>query len=211
MKNNNIKKVLVIGSGPIIIGQAAEFDYAGVQACTELNKNGIEVILINSNPATIMTDKKMGKHIYIENLSVENIEQIIIKEKPDSILPNMGGQTGLNLAFQLHEKGILNKYKINLLGTSIESIKKAEDRKLFKETMNKINQPCIPSKIVNSLSAAKSFAKTIGFPLIIRPAYTLGGLGGGIAHNDIEFETIVLSGLRHSMVNQILVEKDVSG
>jgi carbamoyl-phosphate synthase large subunit len=211
MQNKSIKKVLIIGSGPIVIGQAAEFDYAGVQACIELKKNGIKTIVINSNPATIMTDKEVADIVYIEELNIENIENIIKEEKPDAILPNMGGQTALNLAIELYEKKILQKYHIKLLGTSIESIKKAEDRMLFKQTMQKINQPCIPSQIVNSLAAAKQFIKKNGYPVIIRPAYTMGGLGGGIAHNDNQLNEIVSSGIRYSRIKQILIEKDVTG
>ena len=176
-KNNKIKKVLVIGSGPIVIGQAAEFDYAGTQACSELKKEGIEVVLVNSNPATIMTDKHMADKIYIEPLTVKTVMKIIEKEKPDSILPNLGGQTGLNLAMELAETGFLEKNNVTLLGTSPEGIKKAEDRQAFKDTMEEIGEPCIASKVVTDVGDALDFAKEIGLPVIVRPAYTLGGTG----------------------------------
>jgi carbamoyl-phosphate synthase large subunit len=210
-KNKNIKKVLVIGSGPIVIGQAAEFDYAGTQACNELKKEHIEVVLINSNPATIMTDKHMADKIYIEPLTVQSVEKIIAIEQPDSILPNLGGQTGLNLAMELHELGILAKYNIKLLGTSPEGIKKAEDRQAFKDTMEKIGEPCIPSKVVESVEAAINFAKEIDYPVVVRPAYTLGGSGGGIATNQSELRDITRNGLSASRVHQVLIEKCVSG
>jgi carbamoyl-phosphate synthase large subunit len=210
-KNPQIKKVLMIGSGPIIIGQAAEFDYAGTQACSELKKEGIEVILVNSNPATIMTDKNMADKIYIEPLTVCTLQKIIKKERPDSILPNLGGQTGLNLAMELHESGFLDKYNIKLLGTSAEGIKKAEDRQAFKDTMEKIGEPCIPSKVVESIEDAITFAKEIKYPVVVRPAYTLGGSGGGIAYNEKDLREISKSGLRASRVHQILIERCVSG
>lgn len=210
-KNPLIKKVLVIGSGPIIIGQAAEFDYAGTQACYELKKEGIEVVLVNSNPATIMTDKNMADKIYFEPLTVCSLTKIIAKERPDSILPNLGGQTALNLAMELHEQGILSKYNVRMLGASAAAIKKAEDRQAFKDTMQKINEPCIPSLVVNNVDDAITFVKTIGYPVVIRPAYTLGGSGGGIANNQEELITITNSGLLASRVKQVLVEKCVSG
>jgi carbamoyl-phosphate synthase large subunit len=210
-KNPSIKKVLVIGSGPIIIGQAAEFDYAGTQACSELKKEKIEVVLVNSNPATIMTDKHMADKIYIEPLTICSLQKILEIEKPDSILPNLGGQTGLNLAMELHESGFLTKHHIRLLGTSAEGIKKAEDRQAFKDTMEKIGEPCIPSKVVESTEAAIKFAKEINYPVVVRPAYTLGGSGGGIAYNETELREICKTGLMHSRVHQILIERCVSG
>ena len=210
-RNNDIKKVLVIGSGPIIIGQAAEFDYAGTQACRELKKEGIEVVLINSNPATIMTDKNMADKIYIEPLTVKTVMKVIEKEKPDSILPNLGGQTGLNLAMELAECGFLAEHNVRLLGTGTEGIKNAEDRQAFKDMMESINEPCIASKVVENVDDAIEFAQKIGLPVIIRPAYTLGGTGGGIAYTMEELEEISGSGLRMSRVNQILVEKCIAG
>ncbi len=210
-KNKNIKKVLVIGSGPIIIGQAAEFDYAGTQACRELKEEGIEVVLVNSNPATIMTDKNMADKIYIEPLTVETVKKIINIEKPDSILPNLGGQTGLNLAMELAESGFLKEKHIRLLGTDVNGIRNAEDRQCFKDMMETINEPCIASKVVHTVEDAVSFTKEIGLPVIIRPAYTLGGTGGGIAYSMEELEEIAGSGIRMSRVNEILVEKCISG
>jgi carbamoyl-phosphate synthase large subunit len=210
-RNNNIKKVLVIGSGPIIIGQAAEFDYAGTQACRELKKEGIEVVLINSNPATIMTDKNMADKIYIEPLTVETVKKVILKEKPDSILPNLGGQTGLNLAMELSECGFLEENNVLLLGTKAEGIKKAEDRQAFKDMMEEIGEPCISSKVVYNVEDAVEFANEIGLPVIVRPAYTLGGTGGGIAYSIEELEEICGSGLRMSRVHEVLIEKCISG
>ena len=210
-RNQDIKKVLVIGSGPIIIGQAAEFDYAGTQACRELKKEGIEVILINSNPATIMTDKNMADKIYIEPLTVETVKKVIKKEKPDSILPNLGGQTGLNLAMELAESGFLNEYNVRLLGTKSDGIRKAEDRQAFKDMMEEIGEPCISSKVVYNVGDAIDFAKKIGLPVIVRPAYTLGGTGGGIAYTIEELEEICGSGLRLSRVHEVLIEKCISG
>ena len=210
-RNQDIKKVLVIGSGPIIIGQAAEFDYAGTQACRELKKEGIEVILINSNPATIMTDKNMADKIYIEPLTVETVKKVIKKEKPDSILPNLGGQTGLNLAMELAESGFLTEYNVRLLGTKADGIRKAEDRQAFKDMMEEIGEPCISSKVVYNVGDAIDFAKKIGLPVIVRPAYTLGGTGGGIAYTIEELEEICGSGLRLSRVHEVLIEKCISG
>ena len=184
--NKDIKKVLVIGSGPIIIGQAAEFDYSGTQACQALKEEGIEVVLVNSNPATIMTDKEIADKVYLEPLTVEFVEKVIEKERPDSLLAGMGGQTGLNLAVELYEKGILDKYNVKVIGTSIESIKEGEDRELFRDMMNRINQPVIQSEIITDLDAGIAFARKIGYPVIVRPAYTLGGTGGGIANNEEE-------------------------
>ena len=210
-RNPEIKKVLVIGSGPIIIGQAAEFDYAGTQACRELKKEGLEVVLVNSNPATIMTDKNMADKIYIEPLTVETVKKIIDIERPDSILPNLGGQTGLNLAMELAESGFLDEKNVKLLGTGTEGIKNAEDRQAFKDMMESINEPCIASKVVEDVHDAVNFAKEIGLPVIVRPAYTLGGTGGGIAYSEEELEEIAGSGLRLSRVHQVLIEKCVTG
>ena len=210
-KYKDIKKVLVIGSGPIIIGQAAEFDYAGTQACRELKKEGLEVVLINSNPATIMTDKNMADKIYIEPLTVETVKKIINIEKPDSILPNLGGQTGLNLAMELEESGFLKEKKVKLLGTGVDGIRNAEDRQCFKDMMESINEPCIASKVVHTVEDAVEFTREIGLPVIIRPAYTLGGTGGGIAYTMEELEEIAGSGIRMSRVNEILVEKCITG
>ena len=210
-RNNDIKNVLVIGSGPIVIGQAAEFDYAGVQACRALKEEGVRVVLVNSNPATIMTDENIADKVYIEPLTVEAFEYIIKKERPDGMIASLGGQTGLNLAMQLHEKGILNKYNVKLLGTKIDAINNAEDRELFKALMLKIGEPVPESTTVSSLEEAKKFAEKIGFPLIIRPAFTLGGSGGGIASNQQEFEEIVHSGLLRSPISQVLVEKSIAG
>ena len=182
-KNPNIKKVLVLGSGPIVIGQAAEFDYAGTQACRALKEEGMEVVLVNSNPATIMTDKDIADHVYIEPLNIPSVTQVIEKERPDSILPTLGGQTGLNLAMALYEDGTLEKYGVKLLGTSPDSIRKAEDRQGFKDCMESIGQPCVTSEVVESVEDAVAFAEKIGYPVIVRPAYTLGGTGGGIAYD----------------------------
>ena len=209
--NKSLKKVLVIGSGPIIIGQAAEFDYAGTQACRELKKEGLEVVLVNSNPATIMTDKNMADKIYIEPLTVESLKKIIEVERPDSILPNLGGQTGLNLAMELEETGFLKEKRVKLLGTGVDGIRNAEDRQCFKDMMESINEPCIASKVVHTVEDAVEFTKEIGLPVIIRPAYTLGGTGGGIAYTMEELEEIAASGIRMSRVNEILVEKCITG
>lgn len=210
-KRNDIKKVLIIGSGPIVIGQSAEFDYSGTQACRSLMEEGLETILINSNPATIMTDKEVADKIYIEPLTTEFIEKIIVKEKPDSILSGMGGQTGLNLTIELAEKGILDKYGVKIIGTSVKSIKKGEDRDLFKALMEKINEPVIESDIVNDVDSGVNFAKKIGYPVIVRPAYTLGGTGGGIADTEEELTTILENGLYLSPVKQVLLEKSIKG
>ncbi|MDK2810669.1 MAG: carbamoyl-phosphate synthase large subunit [Petroclostridium sp.] len=207
----DVKRVLVIGSGPIIIGQAAEFDYAGTQACRALKEENIEVILVNSNPATIMTDKNIANKVYIEPLTPEIIKKIIIKEKPDSILPTLGGQTGLNLAMELAEEGFLRQQGVKLLGTAVEAIKMAEDRQEFKDTMERIGEPVIASKVVSTYEDALAFAKEIGFPVIVRPAYTLGGTGGGIANNEQELSEIAPNGLRLSRVHQVLIEKCIAG
>ncbi|MGN0376091.1 MAG: carbamoyl-phosphate synthase large subunit [Suilimivivens sp.] len=210
-KNPNVKRVMVIGSGPIVIGQAAEFDYAGTQACRSLKEEGVEVILVNSNPATIMTDKNIADKVYIEPLTAKVLEQIIEKEKPDSILPTLGGQAGLNLGMELEESGFLASHNVKLLGTTAATIKKAEDRQEFKDTMEKIGEPCAASKVVESIEDGVAFTNTIGYPVVLRPAYTLGGSGGGIAHNQIELETILENGLRLSRVGQVLVERCIAG
>ena len=209
--NKDIKKVLVIGSGPIVIGQAAEFDYAGTQACRALRDDGIEIVLVNSNPATIMTDKAMADKIYIEPLTLTTVKRIIEKEKPDSILSGFGGQTGLTLSMQLAKEGFLAKHNVRLLGASPETIDKAEDRQIFKDTMEKIGQPCIPSKVVTTVEDAEAFAQEIGYPVIIRPAFTLGGSGGGIVNNQQELRETAANGLALSPITQILVEKSIAG
>ncbi|MBR4021550.1 MAG: carbamoyl-phosphate synthase large subunit [Ruminococcus sp.] len=208
---SDLKKVLVIGSGPIVIGQAAEFDYAGTQACRALKQEGLEVVLINSNPATIMTDKSMADKIYIEPLTLDVVKRIIEIEKPDSVLSTLGGQTGLTLSMQLAAEGFLDAHNVKLLGADPETIHKAEDRQAFKDTMEKINQPCIPSKVVETVEDAVDFTEVIGYPVIIRPAFTLGGTGGGIAYNEAELREISTNGLRLSPITQILVEKCISG
>lgn len=210
-KNPNVKKVLVIGSGPIVIGQAAEFDYAGTQACRSLKEEGVEVVLINSNPATIMTDKNIADRVYIEPLTVKVLEQLIEKEKPDSILPTLGGQAGLNLGMELEESGFLKAHNVTLLGTTAATIKKAEDRQEFKDTMEKIGEPCAASLVVENVEDGVAFTNTIGYPVVLRPAYTLGGSGGGIAHNQVELEEILENGLRLSRVGQVLVERCIAG
>ena len=209
--NQEIKKVLVIGSGPIVIGQAAEFDYAGTQACRALREDGIEIVLVNSNPATIMTDSAMADKVYIEPLNLEIIKRIIIKEQPDSILAGFGGQTGLTLSMQLAKEGFLKEHGVRLLGVSPETIDKAEDRQLFKDTMESIGQPCIPSKVVNTVEDAETFAEEIGYPVIIRPAFTLGGSGGGIVDNRERLDEVAANGLALSPITQILVEKSIAG
>ena len=210
-KNPNVKKVMVIGSGPIVIGQAAEFDYAGTQACRSLKEEGVEVVLVNSNPATIMTDKDIADKVYIEPLTVKVLEQIIEKEKPDSILPTLGGQAGLNLGMELDESGFLASHNVKLLGTTSKTIRKAEDRQEFKDTMEKIGEPCAPSLVVTNIEDGVAFASKIGYPVVLRPAYTLGGSGGGIAHNQMELEEILANGLRLSRVGEVLVERCISG
>ncbi len=210
-KNPNVKRVMVIGSGPIVIGQAAEFDYAGTQACRSLKEEGVEVILVNSNPATIMTDKNIADKVYIEPLTARVLEQIIEKEKPDSILPTLGGQAGLNLGMELEESGFLAAHNVKLLGTTAATIKKAEDRQEFKDTMEKIGEPCAASTVVETVAEGVAFTRTIGYPVVLRPAYTLGGSGGGIAHNQAELESILENGLRLSRVGQVLVERCIAG
>ena len=210
-KNPEIKKVLVIGSGPIVIGQAAEFDYAGTQACRSLKEEGIEVCLVNSNPATIMTDKQIADQVYIEPLTVEVLKKIILKEKPDSVLPTLGGQAGLNLGMELAESGFLEENGVKLIGTTAETIFRAEDRQAFKDTMEKIGEPCAASQVVNSVEDGIIFTNTIGYPVVLRPAFTLGGSGGGIAHNEAELVEILTNGLRLSRVGEVLVERCIAG
>ncbi len=210
-KYTDVKKVLVLGSGPIVIGQAAEFDYAGTQACRTLKEEGLEVVLVNSNPATIMTDKDIADHVYIEPLNIPSVTQVIQMERPDSILPTLGGQTGLNLAMALHENGTLEKYGVRLLGTSPESIHKAEDRQGFKDCMESIGQPCVTSLVVESVEDAVDFAGRIGYPVIVRPAYTLGGTGGGIAYDRASLEEIADRGITLSRVGQVLIERCIAG
>ena len=210
-RNKEIKKVLVIGSGPIIIGQAAEFDYAGTQACRSLKEEGLEVVLLNSNPATIMTDKDIADRVYIEPLTVEVVEQLILKEKPDSVLPTLGGQAALNLAMELEENGFLRRNNVRLIGTTSETIKKAEDRLEFKTTMEKIGEPCAASLVVETVEAGIEFAEKIGYPVVLRPAYTLGGSGGGIAQDRVQLVEILENGLRLSRVGQVLVERCIAG
>ncbi len=210
-KNPDVKKVMVIGSGPIVIGQAAEFDYAGTQACRSLKEEGIEVVLVNSNPATIMTDRDIADKVYIEPLTARVLEQIIERERPDSILPTLGGQAGLNLGMELEESGFLAAHNVRLLGTTAATIRKAEDRQEFKDTMEKIGEPCAASLVVENVEDGVAFTNTIGYPVALRPAYTLGGSGGGIAHNQLELEEILENGLRLSRVGQVLVERCIAG
>ena len=210
-RNKDIKKVLVIGSGPIVIGQAAEFDYAGTQACRSLKEEGVEVCLVNSNPATIMTDKQIADQVYIEPLTLPVLEKIILKEKPDSILPTLGGQAGLNLGMELAESGFLEEHGVKLIGTTAETIFKAEDRQAFKDTMEKIGEPCAASQVVNTVEDGIKFTNTIGYPVVLRPAFPLGGSGGGIAHNEQELVDILSNGLRLSRVGEVLVERCIAG
>ncbi len=210
-KDKSIQKVMVIGSGPIVIGQAAEFDYAGAQACRVLKDEGLDVVLVNSNPATIMTDKHLANEIYLETLNAETIARIIEKERPDGLLAGLGGQTGLTVAMQLSKNGTLEKYGVRLLGTDVNGIDKAEDRELFRDTMQSIGQPCVPSGIAETVEDALRIADEIGYPIIIRPAFTLGGTGGGIADTPEELRTIAQVGLDLSPITQILVEKCISG
>ena len=210
-RNNDIKKVLVIGSGPIVIGQAAEFDYAGTQGCIALREEGVEVVLINSNPATIMTDKDIADEVYIEPLTAEFVKKVIKKERPDSLLPTLGGQAGLNLAMELFEEGFLKKENVRLIGTTPLTIKKAEDRDTFKQTMEKIGEPIAASKVVENIKDGVEYAKTLGYPVVLRPAYTLGGSGGGIVYNEVELIETLENGLRLSRVGQVLVERCIAG
>ena len=210
-KRTDIKKILIIGSGPIVIGQAAEFDYAGTQACLALKEEGYEVILVNSNPATIMTDTAIADKVYMEPLTLEYIAKILRYERPDAIVPGIGGQTGLNLAMQLEKKGILKECEVELLGTSSTSIERAEDRELFKEMCQSIGEPVIPSQITYSIDEAKQAAKEIGYPVVLRPAFTLGGTGGGFVGDEEELVEIGLNAFKLSPVHQVLVEKSVKG
>ena len=210
-KRTDLKKILVIGSGPIVIGQAAEFDYAGTQACLSLREEGYEVILCNSNPATIMTDETIADKVYMEPLTLEFIAKIIRMERPDAILPGIGGQTGLNLAMQLERKGILRECGVELLGTKIESIERAEDRELFKELCMELGEPVLPSIIAESMEEGMKAAEEIGYPIVLRPAFTLGGTGGGFAENEEECREIMKNALALSPVHQVLVEKSVKG
>ncbi|MBO6214921.1 MAG: carbamoyl-phosphate synthase large subunit, partial [Lachnospiraceae bacterium] len=210
-KDTSIKKVLVIGSGPIVIGQAAEFDYAGTQACRSLKEEGVEVVLVNSNPATIMTDPNIADEVYIEPLTVKVLERIILKEKPDGVLSNLGGQAGLNLGMELEESGFLAKHNVRLLGANASTIRKAEDRQEFKDTMEAIGEPVAASLVVNDVESGVRFTNTIGYPVVLRPAYTLGGSGGGIAHDENELREILANGLRLSRVHEVLVERCISG
>jgi len=205
------KKVLIIGSGPIVIGQAAEFDYAGTQACKAMREEGVISVLVNSNPATIMTDEGIADIVYIEPLTVEMVGRIIERERPDGLLPTLGGQTGLNLAVDLADAGILDKYNVRSLGTPIQTIRNAEDRELFKQVLIKIGEPVPESATVHTLEQAREVAKKIGLPVVIRPAYTLGGTGGGMANNWQEFERVVTIGLSTSPIHQVLVEQSVAG
>ena len=210
-RDNSIKKVLVIGSGPIVIGQAAEFDYAGTQACRSLREEGVEVCLVNSNPATIMTDKQIADQVYIEPLTIETLQQIILKEKPDSILPTIGGQAGLNLGMELADSGFLAEHNVRLIGTSRDTIFRAEDRQAFKDTMEKLGEPVAASHVVHNVEDGVQFTNTIGYPVVLRPAYTLGGSGGGIAHDESELREILENGLRLSRVHEVLVERSIAG
>ena len=210
-RDNTVKKVMVIGSGPIVIGQAAEFDYAGAQACRVLKDEGLDVVLVNSNPATIMTDKHLASEIYLEALNAEMVARVIEKERPDGLIAGLGGQSGLTISMQLKENGTLDKYGVKLLGTDVEAINKAEDREKFRDAMQAIGQPCVPSDIAEDVDTALAIAEKIGYPIIVRPAFTLGGTGGGIAANEEELKTIAKTGLDMSPITQILVEKCISG
>ena len=210
-KRVDIKRILVIGSGPIVIGQAAEFDYAGTQACQALREEGYEVILVNSNPATIMTDTETADKVYIEPLTLEFVSRIIRKERPDALLPTLGGQTGLNMAVELHNSGVLEECGVEILGTRLSAIQKAEDRDEFRTLMNELGEPIPESAIIHTVDEAFTFVNEIGYPVIVRPAYTLGGTGGGICHNEEELKEIVASGLKYSPVTQCLIEKSIAG
>jgi len=203
--------VLVVGSGPIVIGQAAEFDYAGTEACLALKELGIDVVLLNNNPATIMTDETIADHVYLEPMTLETLEKIIIKERPDGMIGTLGGQTGLNLTLEAFRSGLLATYKVELLGSSIDAIQNGEDRERFRSLMNKLNEPVSDSYIVTNLDDAISYAEKIGFPVIVRPAYTLGGTGGGFAEDKEQLQAIVQSGLKLSPIQQVLVEQSING
>jgi carbamoyl-phosphate synthase large subunit len=211
MLDSTIRKVLVVGSGPVVIGQAAEFDYAGTQACRALREEGVEVILLNSNPATIMTDKEMADRVYLEPITVELCEQIIRKERPDGFIAGLGGQTGLNMALALAQSGVLEKYGVKLLGTRLDAIKQAEDRELFKKLIEEIGEPVCPSSTVTSVERALAVAEEIGYPVIVRPAFTLGGTGGGMAKDESELKRLAGLGLEASPIGQVLIEKSVAG
>lgn len=210
-KRQDIRKVMIIGSGPIIIGQACEFDYSGTQACKALRQEGYEVVLVNSNPATIMTDPGMADATYIEPLTIERVERIIAKERPDALLPNLGGQTGLNLAESLYDAGILDKYNVQIIGVAADAIKRGEDRIIFKETMAKIGVDVPASEPAVTVEEAEAIARKMGYPVVLRPAYTMGGTGGGIAYNVEELRTIVRRGIAASLIGQVLVEECVLG
>ena len=209
--DTSVKKTLVIGSGPIVIGQAAEFDYAGVQACRILRQEGVNVVLCNSNPATIMTDQNLADEIYLEPLCAETVARIIEKERPDGLLAGLGGQTGLTIAMQLSQDGTLERYGVRLLGSDMNAIRQAEDRELFREAMERIGQPTVPSEIAVTVEEALRAAEKIGYPVIVRPAYTLGGSGGGIADNPAQLEAIAENGLELSPITQVLIEKSIAG
>ena len=211
MKREDIQKVMILGSGPIIIGQAAEFDFSGSQACKSLREEGIYTILVNSNPATIQTDTDIADKVYLEPLDAKIVEKIIERERPDAILPTMGGQSGLNLAMDLHSMGILEKYDVELLGSNVEVIETCEDRKLFNDAMERIGEPVTKSYAVNSIEGALKAVEEIGYPVIVRPAFTLGGTGGGIAYNEEDLKSIAEKGLKYSIINQVLIDESVLG
>ncbi|MCK4948228.1 MAG: carbamoyl phosphate synthase large subunit, partial [Candidatus Aureabacteria bacterium] len=210
-RRDDIKKILIIGSGPIVIGQACEFDYSGTQACKALKEEGYEVVLINSNPATIMTDPDMASKTYIEPVTPEFLEKVIEKERPDAVLPTLGGQTGLNVAVQAYEMGVMDKYGVKMIGADYDAIKKAEDREYFKAAMKKIGLDLPKSRIAYDMESALKIANEIGYPLIIRPSFTLGGTGGGIVNNTEEFKHTVVLGLKNSLISEILIEESVAG
>jgi len=210
-KRTDIKKILLIGSGPIVIGQACEFDYSGTQACKALREEGFEIVLVNSNPATIMTDPETADHTYIEPLTVEYVEKIIEKERPDALLPTLGGQTALNIAIQLYEKGVLDRYRVEMIGANYEVIKKAEDREQFKKVILEIGLDVPRSAFAYNLEEAKKVVERIAFPLIVRPSYTLGGTGGGIASNMEELEKIAALGIESSLIHEVLIEESIEG
>ncbi len=210
-KRTDIHKILVVGSGPIVIGQAAEFDYSGSQACQSLREEGYEVVLVNSNPATIMTDTSIADRVYIEPLTTEFLKRVIYKERPDAILGTLGGQTGLNLVVALHNDGVLDEFGVEILGTDLEAINKAEDRELFRSLMNELGEPVPESDIVHTVEDAEKYASELGYPVVVRPAYTLGGTGGGFAHNRQELRRIADAGLKMSPVHQCLIERSIAG
>ena len=211
MKREDIKKVLIIGSGPIVIGQACEFDYSGTQACKALREQGYKIVLVNSNPATIMTDPVMADATYIEPLNIERLEQIIEKERPDALLPNLGGQTGLNLACELNKAGIIEKYNIKVIGVNLEAIERGEDREIFKKTMQQLGIDTPRSDIAHTVEEAEKIADQLSYPVVVRPAYTMGGAGGGLVYNVEELRTIASRGLELSMTHQCLIEESILG